>query len=123
LPINVGIHEPGSPPGKQVKNTLIWIDEEGQIAHRYQKLHLFDVDLRPNGPRLKESDSVEPGGEIVPPIETVTRRVGMMICFDLRFPEISLSLKRRGAGSCLSIRIHRFDWQGALGGIDACAGN
>jgi predicted amidohydrolase len=97
LPINVGIHEPGSPPGKRVKNTLIWIDEEGQIAHRYQKLHLFDVDLRPNGPRLKESDSVEPGVEIVPPMETVTGRVGMMICFDLRFPEISLSLKRRGA--------------------------
>ena len=80
-----------------MKNTLIWIDEEGQIAHRYQKLHLFDVDLRPNGPLLNESDSVEAGEAIVPPIETVIGRVGMMICVDLRFPEISLSLRRRGA--------------------------
>jgi len=37
-----------------VKNTLIWIDEEGEITHRYQKLHLFDVDIE-GGPVLKES--------------------------------------------------------------------
>ena len=97
MPINVGIHEPASPPGKRVKNTLIWIDEDGKIAHRYQKLHLFDVDLRPDGPVLKESDSVEPGAEIVCPLDTVVGRLGPMICFDLRFPEISLALKRQGA--------------------------
>ncbi len=53
LPINVGIHEP-APGGEKVKNTLIWIDEEGEITHRYQKLHLFDVDIE-GGPVLKES--------------------------------------------------------------------
>lgn len=53
LPINVGIHEPAL-GGEKVKNTLIWIDQDGVIAHRYQKVHLFDVDIH-DGPTLKES--------------------------------------------------------------------
>lgn len=53
LPINVGIHEPAQ-GGEKVKNTLIWIDEQGSITQRYQKLHLFDVDIK-DGPVLKES--------------------------------------------------------------------
>jgi predicted amidohydrolase len=40
-----------------VKNTLIWIDEQGDITQRYQKLHLFDVDIK-DGPTLKESQYV-----------------------------------------------------------------
>lgn len=50
--INVGIHEPAA--GGRVKNTLIWIDERGSITQRYQKAHLFDVDIK-DGPVLKES--------------------------------------------------------------------
>ncbi len=47
---------------------------------------------------LKESDSVEPGNEIVPPFPTSSvGNLGLLICFDLRFPEPSLSLKRLGA--------------------------
>ncbi|KAM7190210.1 Carbon-nitrogen hydrolase [Naviculisporaceae sp. PSN 640] len=95
LPIHVGIHEPGNNPQK-VKNTVIWIDEHGKITQRYHKIHLFDVDIK-NGPVLKESNSVEKGMEIVPPFETSLGKVGNMICFDLRFPEISLSLRRQGA--------------------------
>ena len=53
LAINVGIHEPTT-DGKKVKNTLIWIDGQGDIVHRYQKIHLFDVDID-GGPVLKES--------------------------------------------------------------------
>ncbi|KAL8929803.1 MAG: hypothetical protein Q9208_000947 [Pyrenodesmia sp. 3 TL-2023] len=95
LPISVGIHEPAQ-DGKKVKNTLLWIDEHGEIKQRYQKLHLFDVDI-PRGPILKESNSVEKGMEIVKPFETPVGNVGMLICFDLRFPEPSLSLRREGA--------------------------
>lgn len=119
MPISVGIHEPGR--GGKVKNTLVWIDEHGQIKQRYQKLHLFDVDI-PGGPTLKESNSVEKGMEIVKPFQTPVGNVGMLICFDvcpsisnnphmarsldiiadslsiqLRFPEPSLSLRRQGA--------------------------
>lgn len=53
LPINVGIHEPAD-GGERVKNTSIWIDEQGEIVQRYQKIHLFDVDIK-DGPVLKES--------------------------------------------------------------------
>ena len=95
LSINVGIHEPAE-GGDKVKNTLIWIDEHGVITSRYQKVHLFDVDI-PGGPMLKESNSVEPGNDILPPIDTPIGKLGMMICFDLRFPEISLRLRRQGA--------------------------
>ena len=53
IPINVGIHEP-TEDRKKVKNTLIWIDDKGNIVQRYQKIHLFDVEIK-GGPVLKES--------------------------------------------------------------------
>ena len=62
LHINVGIHEP-TVDGKKVKNTLIWIDDKGDIVHRYQKLHLFDVEIE-NGPVIRESKFVSP---VLPP--------------------------------------------------------
>jgi predicted amidohydrolase len=52
LHINVGIHEPAQ--GGRVKNTLVWINDHGSIVQRYQKTHLFDVDIK-DGPILKES--------------------------------------------------------------------
>jgi predicted amidohydrolase len=94
LPINVGIHEPAH--GKKVKNTLIWINEQGEITQRYQKLHLFDVDIE-NGPSLKESDNVERGTELLDPFATPVGKVGSLICFDMRFPEPALALRARGA--------------------------
>lgn len=94
MPINVGIHEPAV--GEKVKNTLIWIDERGQITQRYQKLHLFDVDIK-GGPSLQESKGVERGDEIPQPFETPLGKLGLQICFDLRFPEPALALRARGA--------------------------
>lgn len=79
--INVGIHEPAE-GGKKVKNTSIWIDERGDIVQRYQKIHLFDVEIK-GGPVLKESNSVEEGSNILPPFDTPLGRVGLMICFDV----------------------------------------
>ncbi|KAH9809518.1 putative nitrilase [Teratosphaeria destructans] len=96
LPISVGVHEPSSDPSSpRIKNTLLWINEEGEIAHRYQKLHLFDLEIE-GGPVMKESAVIEPGMQLPVPFESAVGRLGSMICFDLRFPEISLALKRQG---------------------------
>jgi len=89
LAINVGIHVPAA--NGKLGNRSCWINEKGDITAFYDKLHLFDYGA------LKESNSVEGGKKIVPPVETVVGRVGLTICFDLRFPEIGLALKRQNA--------------------------
>ena len=119
LAINLGIHEPTEPPSKKIRNTLIWINEKGVIAHRYQKLHLFDLDLRPDGPRLRESDSVEAGNEIVSPYSTPWGKIGSLICFDLRFPEPALRLRRLGSDillypSAFTVPTGKLHWETLL---------
>lgn len=96
LPLVVGVHEPVAKDSGKVRNTCLYIDGNGEIKERYQKIHLFDVDI-PNGPVLKESDGVEKGMEILPPFQTPIGKLGVTICFDLRFPEISIALKRQRA--------------------------
>lgn len=75
LAINVGIHV--SAKGGKLANRSCWINEKGDIESYYDKLHLFDYGV------LRESNSVEGGKEIVPPVDTVVGRVGLMICFDV----------------------------------------
>ena len=96
LPISVGVHEPSNDPNGRIKNTLLWINEKGEIAQRYQKIHLFDLEVE-GGPSMRESTTIEPGDEILPPFDSPVGKIGSMICFDLRFPEIALSLKRQKA--------------------------
>ncbi|KAK6507133.1 Carbon-nitrogen hydrolase [Arthrobotrys musiformis] len=95
LPICVGIHEPVS-GAEKVRNTCIYIDEDGVIRQKYRKLHMFDVELG-SGVVLTESRSVEPGKSITQPFDTPIGKLGMLICYDLRFPEISLQHRRLGA--------------------------
>ena len=117
LAINVGIHEP-TKDGNRVHNTLIWVDNAGNILQRYQKLHLFDVNLE-GGPVLMESRSVEKGTKIVPTFETPVGRVGLAICFDMRFPEIGLSLRRQNSQiivfpSAFTIPTGKLHWEPLL---------
>lgn len=88
------IAETASQEGK-ARNTSVLFTPSGQRAGVYRKIHLFDVDLE-NGPRFRESDVVEPGGEAVV-AETELARFGMSICYDLRFPELYRELAARGA--------------------------
>ena len=67
-------------------NACVGVSPDGAIAAVYRKIHLFDIDI-PGGATLRESDSVAPGDELVT-LETTFVRVGMSVCYDLRFPEL-----------------------------------
>lgn len=54
IEISVGVHAPANSENR-VRNLSIWFDEQGCILRAYQKLHLFDIDIK-DGPRLKESE-------------------------------------------------------------------
>ncbi|RMG44197.1 MAG: carbon-nitrogen hydrolase family protein [Acidobacteria bacterium] len=87
------IPETGSRPGMR-RNSSVLIDRRGAVAGVYRKIHLFDVEL--DGRRLEESSAVEPGDETVC-AELEWGRVGLSICYDLRFPELYRRLRRDGA--------------------------
>lgn len=79
----------------KVHNTSVLIDGAGEILATYRKLKLFDVDL-PNL-KIRESDSIEPGDALPPVVDTPIGKVGLTICFDLRFPDLYQHLRRKGA--------------------------
>ncbi len=81
----------------KVRNACVHVDREGEVRAVYRKIHLFDVDL-PDGTRLEESASVEPGSELVL-TDSVIGRLGLSVCYDLRFPELYRGLVDRGATS------------------------
>ncbi|KAG7241522.1 hypothetical protein INR49_025427 [Caranx melampygus] len=73
----------------------------GDTISRYTQLarksHLFDVELPEKGVSLKESAFTIPGPSMVSPVQTPIGKVGLGICYDLRFPELSVALQRNGA--------------------------
>ena len=80
----------------RIYNTHVMINNKGDICGLYRKTHLFDVDIK-GGVRLKETDHTRPGCTIGPPIKTPAGHVGLAICYDLRFPELSQALVLQGA--------------------------
>jgi predicted amidohydrolase len=94
LAIIAGIHTPSSSP-ERVRNTCVYITPSGDLEHSYNKLHLFDIALPTV--TLRESDTTEPGRQLLEPFETPFGRLGLQICFDLRFPEPARWLVNRGA--------------------------
>ena len=71
------------------------IDDEGEIRARYDKIHLFDVDL-PTGESWRESAAYGPGEGPVA-VDTPLGRLGLSICYDLRFPDLYRALSDAGA--------------------------
>ena len=81
--------------GGKLANRGFVIDAEGNIRARYDKLHLFDVDL-PTGESWRESASYAPGqGAVV--VATPAGGLGLAICYDLRFPDLFRALSDAGA--------------------------
>ena len=72
------------------------IDDQGEVRARYDKIHLFDVDL-PTGESWRESAMYQPGREAVVVPGTPVGKLGLTICYDLRFPELFQRLSEAGA--------------------------
>jgi predicted amidohydrolase len=88
--------EPGVPEGeRRLANRSYLIDAQGAIVARYDKIHMFDVDLA-GGESYRESNAFRPGGEAVL-APTPWGVLGMTVCYDLRFPQLYRGLAQEGA--------------------------
>ena len=79
----------------ETANRSFLIDPKGRIANRYDKIHLFDVDL-PSGETYRESNTVAGGGAAAI-AEVPWGKLGLTICYDLRFPQLYRALAKAGA--------------------------
>ncbi len=84
----------GTPDGKRVNRALI-IDNYGEIRARYDKMHLFDVNLA-SGESWRESATYKPGDRAVV-ATTPLGQMGLAICYDLRFPSLFQAQSASGA--------------------------
>ena len=82
----------------RIYNTSALISPQGRIVAAYRKMHLFDVDI-PDGARYRESETVAPGPELAPAAELTGLgvKIGLSVCYDLRFPELYRTLSDAGA--------------------------
>lgn len=80
---------------RKMANRSFLFSPKGEIAARYDKMHLFDVDL-PTGERHRESTEVEGGTKAVV-VDTDFAKIGMSICYDLRFAYLYRDLAKHGA--------------------------
>lgn len=94
VPILVGSALVRREDGKAANRSVL-IDQAGEIAATYDKLHMFDVDL-PTGERARESETYEPGARAVR-AQAGAVKLGLTICYDLRFPALYRALASAGA--------------------------
>ncbi|HZA64234.1 MAG TPA: carbon-nitrogen hydrolase family protein [Nitrososphaeraceae archaeon] len=80
----------------RVYDTVVLIDSKGEISSVYRKLHLYDA------LGFKESDKMMAGNMIEKPVKTSVGNIGLMICYDIRFPEMSRILTVKGANVLVS---------------------
>lgn len=84
-----------SDDGNMRVNRSLIFDAAGKMLARYDKVHMFDVDL-PSGESWRESNSYR-GGDRLACVDSPAGQVGLSICFDLRFPELYAALRAGGA--------------------------
>lgn len=79
----------------KIYNTSMIINNEGILIAKHRKIHLFDINVK-NGITFKESDTLTPGNKITL-FDTPWGKLGVMICYDIRFPELSRIMAIKGA--------------------------
>lgn len=89
-------------------------NDQGHLVARYDKMHLFDVSVT-DAEVYKESDSIEPGKEVVV-VDTPMGKLGLGVCYDVRFPELFRILFNQGAEiiilpSAFTVKTGQAHWQ------------
>ena len=79
----------------RLANRSILFDDRGRIVARYDKIHMFDVDV-PDGQTYRESNAFRPG-ECAVVADTPWARLGLTVCYDVRFPALYRALAHAGA--------------------------
>lgn len=79
----------------KVRAACLVYDDTGRLAARYDKMHLFDVHIAESGEDYVESTAIEPG-DAVQVVDTPFGRLGVAICYDLRFPELFRAMLDQG---------------------------
>ncbi len=100
--------------GEKVANRAYLIGPDGEIAARYDKVHLYDVDL-PNGESWRESRTYTAGERAVA-VDLPWGRLGVTICYDVRFPHLYAALAEAGcdfvsAPACFTKQTGEAHWQ------------
>lgn len=95
LLIGSAIVKSGHAGDDRAANRSLLIDDSGAVVATYDKLHVYDVDL-PTGERWRESAAVRPGDKAVV-ADTPWARLGLTICYDIRFPHLYRALAKAGA--------------------------
>lgn len=80
----------------RVRSACFVIDSDGEVVARYDKMHLFDVDVADAHGSYRESATFEPGHDVIC-VDTPVGRLGLAVCYDLRFPELFRALAEQGA--------------------------
>lgn len=88
--------ETDDPNSKKILNAHIVLDDSGEIRSIYHKVHLFNLEI-PNVVRLIESESYVAGKKLPEPVTTPVGKVGLGICYDLRFGEMAMAYAKAGA--------------------------
>ncbi|WP_111495734.1 carbon-nitrogen hydrolase family protein [Marinobacter bohaiensis] len=86
----------GTPLDARVRAACVVVNPDGDEVARYDKIHLFDAQVEDAQGRYRESDTFEPGDEVVV-VDTPLGKLGLAICYDLRFPELFRQLRAKGA--------------------------
>ena len=102
--VSLGSFPEKSPSPDHTYNTQVIVAPTGDVHAVYRKLHLFDIDL-PDGGRLEESASILPGATMVTTQVDMQQswRVGLTICYDLRFPELYRALRMQHQVDVLTV--------------------
>ncbi len=86
---------PESDPEGHIYNTAYVFDREGKQIAKHRKMHLFDIDVK-GGQQFRESDTLTAGSSVTT-FDTEFGRFGVMICYDIRFPELARLIALEGA--------------------------